>query len=789
MKQKSYLKFEQFHRIYKTIMGKCFPIVVLLAFIIGLPCIGFADYPLISHRYLADPDGIEYNGRLYLFCSNDDDNSVAGGYTMHSIVCISTDDLKNWTDHGVVFQVPQNASWAARSWAPTVAYRNGLFYLYFGNNSSSIGVATNVSPTGTFVDARGSALINSSTPGASGTSQWYFDPSVFIDSDSQAYLYFGGNGTSNARVVKLNSDMISLNGSAISMGTIPNFLEASQMHKRNGIYYFSYETGGSALQWIKYGTSSSPTSGFTWVGNVLHAPDNGDNNHQAFLTFQGREYVTYHNRYVAIQNGLTTTTYKRSVCLDAVVYNADGTIQTVACTTNGLTQLKYVNPYNRVEAETTAQQSGITTETCSEGGMDVTTIANGEWTMVRGVDFGAGAKGFTARIASAAGGGNIEIHLDSLAGTLVGTCPVPVTGGSQIWADSPCSVNSTTAQGVHNVYFKYTGGSGANLFSFNWWQFQAGVPPPPPAAPTGLSATAVSSSQINLSWTASSGATSYNVKRATVSGGPYTTIATGVTATSYSDTALSGSTTYYYVVSAVNAGGESANSSQASATTQTPPPPPAAPTGLTATAVSSSQINLSWTASSGATSYNVKRATVSGGPYTTVASPTGTTYNNTGIAASTTYYYVVSAVNAGGESANSTQASATTQTASVTTYEAEAAVLSGPVVSSQYAGYTGTGYADYANASADYIEWTVNVASAGTHPLIFRYANGSTASRPLELKVNGVVVNSSLAFPATGAWTTWMTVTNSVTLNAGNNTVRTTAMGSSGGNLDNLQVQ
>ena len=181
-----------------------------------------------------------------------------------------------------------------------------------------------------------------------------------------------------------------------------------------------------------------------------------------------------------------------------------------------------------------------------------------------------------------------------------------------------------------------------------------------PPAPTGLTATAVSSSQINLSWSASSGATSYNVKRATVSGGPYTTVATGVTATSYSDTGLTASTTYYYVVSAVNSAGESPNSSEKSATTLVAIPP--APTGLTATAVSSSQINLSWSASTGATSYNVKRATVSGGPYTTVATGvTATNYNNTGLAASTTYYYVVSAVNTSGESPNSSEKSATTQ--------------------------------------------------------------------------------------------------------------------------------
>ena len=190
--------------------------------------------------------------------------------------------------------------------------------------------------------------------------------------------------------------------------------------------------------------------------------------------------------------------------------------------------------------------------------------------------------------------------------------------------------------------------------SANSTQASATPQPPAPAAPTGLTATA-GNAQVSLTWTASSGATSYNVKRATVSGGPYTTVASPATA-SYTDPGLANGTTYYYVVSAVNGGGESANSTQAGATPE--PPVPAAPTGLTATA-GNAQVSLTWTASSGATSYNVKRATVGGGPYTTVASPATTSYTNTGLANGTIYYYVVSAVNGGGESANSSQISAT----------------------------------------------------------------------------------------------------------------------------------
>jgi hypothetical protein len=180
----------------------------------------------------------------------------------------------------------------------------------------------------------------------------------------------------------------------------------------------------------------------------------------------------------------------------------------------------------------------------------------------------------------------------------------------------------------------------------------------PPPAPTGLTATA-GNAQVSLSWNASSGATSYNVKRSTTSGGPFTTIATGVTSTSFTNTGLTNGTTFFYVVSAVNAAGESGNSNQASATPQNAQTPPPAPTGLTANP-GDAQVSLSWNASSGATSYNVKRSTTSGGPYTTIATGvTSTSFTNTGLTNGTTFFYVVSAVNAAGESGNSNQASAT----------------------------------------------------------------------------------------------------------------------------------
>jgi fibronectin type 3 domain-containing protein len=178
--------------------------------------------------------------------------------------------------------------------------------------------------------------------------------------------------------------------------------------------------------------------------------------------------------------------------------------------------------------------------------------------------------------------------------------------------------------------------------------------PPPPAAPTGLTAN-TGSTQVALSWTASSGATSYNVKRSTVTGGPYTTISSPMV-TNYTDTGLTNGTSYFYVVTALNAGGESIPSTEVKATPNLAPPP--APLNLVATP-GNTQVMLSWTASVGASSYNVKRSTTTGGPYTIIASPTATNYTDTGLTNGTAYFYVVSGVNASGEGSNSSQATAT----------------------------------------------------------------------------------------------------------------------------------
>lgn len=258
------------------------------------------------------------------------------------------------------------------------------------------------------------------------------------------------------------------------------------------------------------------------------------------------------------------------------------------------------------------------------------------------------------------------------------------SGGPYSTIGSPTATSFTDTTAVNGItYFYVVSGVNAAGQSADSTQVSATPQAPPPPTPTSLAATP-GNNQVGLTWSASSGATSYNVKRSTTSGGPYSTIGSP-TATSFTDTTAVNGTTYFYVVSAVNSGGESANSTQVSATPTLPVP--STPTGLAATP-GDSQVGLTWSASSGAASYNVKRSTTSGGPYSTIGSPTATSFTDTTVVNDTTYFYVVSAFNASGESANSSQVSATPSTS-----------LPSPWVTEDIGAVAATGSASYSGGT------------------------------------------------------------------------------------------
>ncbi len=294
----------------------------------------------------------------------------------------------------------------------------------------------------------------------------------------------------------------------------------------------------------------------------------------------------------------------------------------------------------------------IEASTDTGGGYNVGWTTDGEW-LEYTANSSSGTYNIVVRAASASTtvtNKSLRVLLD---GAVLGTATIANTGGWQTYQDFTIS-NVPITTGTNRVLrLEVVGGD----FNLNYVRF-ATTTVTVPSAPTGLTATA-GNAQVTLNWTASSGATSYNVYRSTTAGGEGTTaIQTGITGTTFTNTGLTNGTTYYYKVAAVNTAGTSSQSSEASAAPTSGAP--SAPTGLTA-AAGNTQVTLNWTASSGATSYNIYRATSAGGEGTTAIQTgvTGTSFTNTGLTNGTTYYYKVAAVNSSGTSAQSGEASAT----------------------------------------------------------------------------------------------------------------------------------
>jgi hypothetical protein len=437
----------------------------------------FADNPIIQTCYTADPAPMVYNGTVYVCIDHDSDNAPTNGYLLANWKCYSSTDMVNWTDHGVIL-APGQFTWATTKDADAAQciYRNGKFYLYVSTTASvgvSIGVAVSNSPTGPFHDTLGKPLIPTNLmTGCNATQSWRgLDPTVFIDDNGQAYLYWGNQVS---YWVTLNADMISYSGSinclpdndTAAFG--PNYQEGPWFYKRNAHYYLVYP--GSFPEAIRYTMSTVPTGSWTYKGQIQPVQTStgaSSTNQAGICDFGGNSYFFYHN--ATLPGG---TSYKRSVCLEQFTYNADSTIPAIPPTTSGVTVgVGHLNPYDTTRAVTICWESGVKTETCSEGGIDADSIHNGAYIKVKSVDFGAGASSFSARVASGATGGNIELHLDSLNGTLAGTCAVKSTGGWQTWATTTCTV--TGMAGIHDLYFKFTGTGTGLLFSFSWWQFAA----------------------------------------------------------------------------------------------------------------------------------------------------------------------------------------------------------------------------------------------------------------------------------------------------------------------------
>ncbi len=444
------------NRISKCLVG--------IAAFASMASAAIASNPLITQTYTADPNAFIYNDRIYVICSHDLPNQR--GYDLFDYELVSTDDLQNWTDHGIVFSLKTDASWATHCYAPGMAVKDGKCYLYFPDGGSSIGVAVADKPEGPYKDPLGKALISNSVP--SYRSNWLFDPAGFIDDDGRVFVYYGGNGDDQARILELKKDMITpMSDKAVHLN-VPRFFEASFMHKYKGKYYFSYSLNfnGQPAAAIGYMMGDSPTGPFEYKGSLLdNPPENmGNNNHASIVEYKGHWYVIYHNRKLSRDNKLSNPVNTRSINLDEMFYNEDGTIKKVEPTWTGPKQLKNVDPTAKNRFVTMNKSVGLETANIILLEDRTSVIANpkaGAWTRVTGVDLGK-AKGQIEVRYSAKTAGELEVRADKEDGAVIATVKLAATNGK--FATAASALKKT--EGVHDVYFIYKAADA----QFDTWQ-------------------------------------------------------------------------------------------------------------------------------------------------------------------------------------------------------------------------------------------------------------------------------------------------------------------------------
>lgn len=461
--------------------------------------------PLISHKFGADPFAMVYGDRVYVYMTSDgdglvyDENGVAPECDygkINSLVCISSDDLVNWTDHGkiTVGGAGGITIWARNSWAPSAVYKkiNGKdqFFLYYANGAGGIGVLRSDSPYGPFQDPLAKPLITRETENCSDI-VWLFDPSAFVDEDGQGYLYFGGGVPegkaeypNTTRVVKLGDDMISLAGTP-EVIEAPFMFEDSGMNKIGDTYYYSYCSSWSGRETavgnikpgsaeIVYMTSKSPMGPWEYKGSILQNPGKFfglyGNNHHCITNFKDQWYIFYHSMYLG--NDMRLKGY-RSTHVDKVTVNEDGTFQSTIATKTGVDQLANFDPYKVTEAETMAWQGGIARkkikdESVTYGKVNgaLYELTTGDWIGLSNVDFGdKGPATFTARVSSEVAGNVIKICADDANGEVIGYYEVPKTENADTFVEVTVDVNKIT--GVHNLFFVFSGEG----FAFDSWKF------------------------------------------------------------------------------------------------------------------------------------------------------------------------------------------------------------------------------------------------------------------------------------------------------------------------------
>lgn len=433
-----------------------------------------AQNPCIHHLYTADPAPVVYEGNdsLYVYCDIDEGGSF---YTMNEWRVYSTIDMVNWTDHGSALPLKE-FSWggANTAWASQCCKKGNYYYWYVCCQKGTdwrhgIGVARSNKPSGPFKDIIKKPLIWSGEGGD-------IDPTVFIDDDGTAYLYYGNN---KCRYAILGTNMMSIKAGPITVeltkeafggvkdgdriNGVDAYEEGPWLSKRNGKYYLSYAAGG-VPEHISYSMADSPRGPWHYVGQIMRQQDTGSfTNHSGVVDYKGNSYFVYHTGWLPGGGG-----YTRSFAIEKFKYNADGTIPSLTATRNGVAALCNMNPFERQQAETMNEGIGIAVEGNEQTGVYVTKIGNDDYIKVRNLAFGtSGARSMAIRYASNASG-SLVVRTGSKTGKVVGRLKLDSTSGK--WTEISSNLLSVV-KSKQDIFFTFAGLSDQANLKFDWWEF------------------------------------------------------------------------------------------------------------------------------------------------------------------------------------------------------------------------------------------------------------------------------------------------------------------------------
>lgn len=306
--------------------NRLFALLAGLGFVVGIQ----AQNPIITGQFTADPTARVFEGKLYLYPSHDIPSPIERlkeWFCMADYHVFSSENLVDWTDHGMILSqenVPWVDSESYSMWAPDCVYKDGKYYFYFpaspkGKKGFNVGVAIADKPYGPFKP------LPDPIKGVGG-----IDPCVLLDTDGQAYLYWSGRGLN---VAKLKDNMTELASEPVLVADVEDgFKEGPFAFKRNGKYYLTYPWVKDKTECLAYAMSDNPMGPFEYKGIIMEQSPTGCwTNHHSLVEYKGQWYLFYHHNDYSPEFDKN-----RSVRVDSLTFNPDGTIQFVTPTLRGV---------------------------------------------------------------------------------------------------------------------------------------------------------------------------------------------------------------------------------------------------------------------------------------------------------------------------------------------------------------------------------------------------------------------------------------------------------------------